>query len=156
MGIALTLLQYLDDRHIDYDTLVHGFSETAMKNAEAAHIPGERLVKAVILKDDTGYLMAVLPATRHIDFPTLKQALDRDVEMVEEDDLTTMFDDCDIGAIPPVGIAYGLQTIVEDLVPTHGDIYFEAGDHKTMIHLKAGAYDRLMAGAPHERFSFVE
>ena len=102
MGIALTLLQYLDDRHIDYDTLVHGFSETAMKNAEAAHIPGERLVKAVILKDDTGYLMAVLPATRHIDFPTLKQALDRDVEMVEEDDLTTMFDDCDIGAIPPV------------------------------------------------------
>ncbi len=156
MGIALTLQQYLDDQHIDYDTLVHRFSDTAMENAEAAHVPGARLVKAVVLKDDTGYLMAVLPATHHIDFPTLKQTLDRDVEMVEEEELRTLFDDCDTGAIPPVGIAYGLQTILEDMVPTHGDLYFEAGDHKTMVHLKADAYGRLLAGAPHERFSFVE
>jgi len=156
MGIALTLQQYLDDRHVDYDTLVHGFSDSAMKNAEATHVPGDRMVKAVVLKDEAGYLMAILPATRHIDFPTLKYALDRDVEMVDEEDLMALFKDCDVGAVPPLGEAYGLRSIVEDMLPADGELYLEAGDHKTVVHLKAEAFDQLLADAPHDRFSFVE
>ena len=156
MGIALTLQQYLDDRHVDYDTLVHRFSDTAMENAESAHVPGDRLVKAVVMKDENGYVMAVLPATRHIDIPTLKLVLDRDVALVDEEELKTLFEDCEIGAIPPVGVAYGLQTIVEDMVVNSGDLYFEAGDHTTLVHMQADAFEQVLGSASHNRFSFLD
>ena len=37
-------------------------------------------------------LMTVVPATHHIDFRTLRQALDRDLEMVNEAELVTVFE----------------------------------------------------------------
>ena len=44
------------------------------------------------LKDPDGYVMTVLPATHHIDFRTLRQALELHLEMVNEEELVTVFD----------------------------------------------------------------
>ena len=154
MGIALTLQNYLEDRHVDYGTLTHRFADTATECAETAHISGERMAKAVILKDDEGYLMAVLPATYHVDFDTLRQRLGRDVQLVDEDELKPLFDDCEIGAIPPLGVAYGLHSIVETSLVEKGDLYFEAGDHKTLVHMQAEAFGELLGAAERGRFGF--
>lgn len=154
MGIALRLRQYLDDRHIDYDVLAHGFADTAAGLAEAAHVPGDHLVKGVVLKDDSGFLMAVLPATHHIDFDTIGERLGRPVQLATEDDTKAVFDDCEIGAIPPLGVAYGLDTIIEDSLPETGDLYFEAGDHKTLVQVRAKAFRQLVGNPVHGRFSF--
>jgi Ala-tRNA(Pro) deacylase len=36
-----------------------------MRTAEASHVSGERLAKAVVLRRDGGYMLAVLPASHH-------------------------------------------------------------------------------------------
>lgn len=42
MAVSITLQQYLEDRHVSYNTLVQKFTHTSSKTAEAAHVAGAR------------------------------------------------------------------------------------------------------------------
>jgi Ala-tRNA(Pro) deacylase len=46
-----------------------------------------------------------------------------------------------------------LETIVDDSIGAQPDIYMEAGDHETLLHLTHAQFARLTANAPHGRFS---
>ena len=65
-----------------------------------------------------------------------------------------MFPDCELGAIPPVGMLYDIDTVVDDSLLEQPDIYFEAGDHEHMIHMKRKAFGLLMGDALHAAFSY--
>ncbi len=69
------------------------------------------------------------------------------------DFIERLFEDCELGAIPPVGKPYGMEMIVDDSLNEQPDVYFEAGDHTSLIHVNAMAFHRLMAEARHGRFS---
>lgn len=66
MAVAYTVEKFLLTRGMPFDVLKHPHTITSLKCAEAAHVHGERLAKAVLLKDDEGYMVAVLPATHHV------------------------------------------------------------------------------------------
>jgi Ala-tRNA(Pro) deacylase len=38
--------------------------------------------------------------------------------------------------VPAVGKCYGLDLIVDDSINAQPDIYMEAGDHQTLLHLR--------------------
>lgn len=50
--MATALTQYLANRGIAYDVLLHPHTERASASAEASHVPGNRVTKAVVLKSD--------------------------------------------------------------------------------------------------------
>lgn len=152
MTIASTVQHYLDDCGIDYEILEHARTMTSMRTAEAGHISGERLAKAVLLKTDGGYTMAVLPASCHLRLGEVQGYLDKPIGLATEAEVGRLFADCEIGAIPPVGRAYGLEMIVDDSLAEQPDIYFEGGDHVSLIHVDAAAFQRLTADARHGRF----
>jgi Ala-tRNA(Pro) deacylase len=60
-----------------------------------------------------------------------------------------VFSDCDPGSVPPIAGAYGLAAVLDERLEDAEDIYFEAGDHCTLVHVMAGEFERLMAGVPH-------
>jgi Ala-tRNA(Pro) deacylase len=153
MTIAARVQHYLDDCGVDYEILEHARTMTSMRTAEAGHISGERLAKAVVLKSDGGYTMAVLPASCHLRLGEVQDYLDRPVGLATEAEVGQLFADCDFGAIPAVGGAYGLEMIVDDSLAEQPDVYFEGGDHLSLIHVNAAAFQRLTADARHGRFS---
>lgn len=153
MAIAHTLEDYMISKGIDYEVVPHPRTLSSIETAEAAHIPGDALAKAVLLEDDDGYLMAVVPATHHIKLGRLSEQLNRKLRLTVESELTPLFKDCQTGAVPPLGMAYGMPTIVDDSLIEQPDIYFEAGDHEELIHLSGGRFQSLLAGARHGRFS---
>lgn len=155
MAIAITIQNYLKDLGIDYAPLPHAHTETASTTAEASHVPGARLVKAVVIKEDGGYKMALLPASHHLLPDRLADLLDGEVELASEAEFVKLFDDCDAGAIPALGMAYGLDVIVEDELAKSGELYFEGGDHETLVRVPAEAFGKLTADAPHGHFSRV-
>ena len=55
--------------------------------------------------------------------------------------------------MPPVGTAYGLRAVVDEILDGQDDIYFEGGDHRTLVHVTGAQFQRLMEKVPHERFS---
>jgi Ala-tRNA(Pro) deacylase len=105
------------------------------------------MAKCVILEDSGGYLMAVLPATHKLDLDALGLRLNRRLVLATDYELPDLFKDCEIGALPPLGQVYGIDTIVDDSLAHSPDVYFEAGDHVTLIHVKGKDFLRLMAGA---------
>ena len=69
----------------------------------------------------------------------------------DEAEVGKLFRDCELGAVPPVG--YGITTIVDDRLEQQPDVYFEAGDHKSLVHMEGSAFSRLTQDARHGRFS---
>jgi Ala-tRNA(Pro) deacylase len=147
MGVAATLAQYLADRGVAYDVVKHPHTETASASAETSHLPADRLAKAVVLKGADGFLLAVLPASRHIKFGELRELLERDVDLANEEQIETLFVDCERGAVPPLGAAYGLRVIVDDSLMNAPEIYLEAGDHASLVHMSGTSFQELLADA---------
>ena len=149
MTIALTLKQYLDDKQVDYDVTTHEPTSTSTRTAQASHVPGDCLAKGVVLSREGGFTLAVVPASCHVDLGALHNYLRGPVSIASEEEISALFPDCDVGAIPPMGDAYGIDEIIDSSLDDRKDIYFEAGDHKSLIHLKGTEFKDLHANAPH-------
>lgn len=153
MGIAITLAQYLAERGVKYDVVEHPHAVTASESAKTSHISLNRLAKAVVLKGKDGFLLAVLPASGHIQFRQLCKQLGADVDMASEEQIETLFLDCEPGAVPALGAAYGLKVIVDDSLANEPEIYLEGGDHASLVHISGSTFQKLLADAQHARFT---
>src|SRR5215468_232127 len=153
MTIAATVQRYLEQQGIDYEVVEHPRTMSSSRTAQAGHISGERLAKAVVLKSEGGFTMAVLPACCHIRLGEIQDCLERPVGLATESEVGRLFADCELGAIPPVGKAYGMEMIVDDSLTEQTDVYLEAGDHMSLIHVNAITFQHLTADARHARFS---
>ncbi|WP_454616458.1 aminoacyl-tRNA deacylase [Bradyrhizobium cenepequi] len=153
MSIAPTLQKYLAAENIQYEEIQHEPSMSSTHTAEACHISGDRLAKGVVLRRDGEYILAVVPASHHLRLSELRTTLGDNVDMAAETEINQLFQDCAHGAVPAIGKCYGLDTIVDDSVETQPEIYMEAGDHETLLHLTREQFARLTANAPHGRFS---
>jgi Ala-tRNA(Pro) deacylase len=118
-----------------------------MRTAEACRISGDRMAKAVVLRDEYGYVLAILPASHHIRLDDLRTQLGLDVELAAEYEIEELFDDCLPGAIPPAGECYGLDTMVDDSIEDQPEVYLEGGDHETLVHMSQTQFARVMAQA---------
>ena len=156
MAISITVQNYLKDLGVDYVPLAHDHTETSSMTAETSHVPGERLLKAVIVRDNESYMMALLPASNHLRLNELQSLLGREVKLASEEEFTALFDDCAVGAIPALGMAYGLEVIIEDSLAKTGDLFFEGGDHETLVHMQAEAFRNLVSEAPHGHISHAD
>ena len=153
MSTAYTVENYLSAHRIPYDVVSHPRSVTSLRTASVAHIEPERVAKGVVLEYDNGYMLAVLPASRHVRLGQLRQMMGRDLRMASEYGISRLFPDCDTGAIPPVGFAYGVETVWDESLMDQPDLYFESGDHESLLHGSTKDFIDLMGDASHSRFS---
>jgi Ala-tRNA(Pro) deacylase len=153
MSIAPRLKWYLDACGVRYDVLPHPHSSTSRETAHRAQVPPERLAKPVLLEDERGYVMAIVPASHRVDVERLSVQLHRDLALAKEREITALFHDCDRGAMPPLGGPYRVPTVYDDALAACPEIYFEAGDHEDVVHLPGAEFLRLLEGSLHGRFS---
>ena len=153
MAIPMTIREYLKACDIDYEEVKHPREVSTRRLAQAAHISGDQLAKAVMLHADSGCRLAVLPSSCDADLEALSQLFNERVELASEAEIIGRFSDCDPGATTPVGQAYGLQVYVDDMLRHQPDIYFDAGDHETLLHMSGSEFNRLMGNSPHGHFS---
>lgn len=147
MPVAEKLKTYLDSRDIDHEVLVHPLTHSSMETAQSAHIKGRKLAKGVVLRDEQGYLLVVLPATKHVNLDMLNAQLDRCLQLVPETELAALFPDCRPGAIPALGEPYGLDAAWDSALATEDEIYFEAGDHEIAVRVSGEQFRQLLANA---------
>ncbi len=153
MAIAERLQTYMQSKGVRYDVLTHDRTMTTSGSAQAAHVPGARVAKPVVVHHEMGYVLAVVPSTHRVELGTLQGLLDRRLGLATEDEVARLFDDCQLGAVPPIGAAYGLPVMLDDSLAGASDLYFEGGDHQSLVHVSADAFRALTAEARHGRFS---
>ncbi len=147
MTIAKRLKAHLDSQGVEYKTVTHPRTATASESAEAAHIPGDRLAKSVAIHLEDGHVIAVVPSSHRVDLSALQGILDRRIGLASETEVKAIFDDCDVGAAPPVGEAYGVPVVVDESLAGLDRVWFEGGDHRTLVSVAGADFDRLMKRA---------
>jgi len=153
MAIAARLKWYLDANGVEYEVIPHPHTSSSHETATVAHVSEDQLAKSVVLEDAEGYVLAVLPASRRVSIGELRDQLNRTVELAGEGELAELFDDCETGAIPPLGAAYGIPSVVDDALLEASEIYFEAGDHEDLVHMRGEEFLGLLSSSRHGRFS---
>jgi len=152
MTIAATVKSYIEGRGVAYEVIAHPASGSSHETAEAAHVDEAHIAKGVILKDSAGAVMAVVPGNAWVNLSAICRELDREMVVAEEKDAAAYFPDCDPGAIPPLGPAYGMETLMDKALSSLAYVYLESGDHRSLIKIGGDALPNLLGGVRHGNF----
>jgi Ala-tRNA(Pro) deacylase len=153
MSIAASVQEYLDRELVDYEVIVHPLARDSVRTAQRADVPFDRLAKGIVLEDETGYLMAVIPANHRLNVRAVDRELGRNFTLASEAELMELFDDCVFGAVPPLGGLYGMSTIVDQALADSPDVYFEGGDHVSLVHMRGADFQELISDSRRGYFS---
>ncbi|WP_072375217.1 YbaK/EbsC family protein [Hyphomicrobium sp. NDB2Meth4] len=153
MGIALTLQEYLDDKHVPYDVMRHKRTHCSFDTARASHVPGDRLAKGVVLTREGGFVVAVVPATARVRLDVIEKMLRCPVDLATEDEIGELFPDCDVGAVPALADAYAVDAFIDESFDKQPDIYLEGGDHRSLVHMTGEAFRNIMRDARRARIA---
>jgi Ala-tRNA(Pro) deacylase len=153
MAIADTVKDFLAAKSVNYDQVPHPHTATSHETAMASRVSEDHIAKAVIVKDDAGYAMVVVPASSHVEMKHLRKELDREFELVEEKEFAKLFADCEPGAVPPLGPAYSIETYLDEGLTSLANVYFESGDHEHVVHVSGDDFKHLLSGIRHGHFS---
>jgi Ala-tRNA(Pro) deacylase len=151
--MALQLKRYLERDAVRYDVIAHAATTTSSQSAQAAHIPGDRLLKGIVVHHELGYFLAVVPSTHRIELGALQNFVGLRLGLASEEEIGNIFFDCVRGAIPPIGAAYGVPSIIDENFEGSADVYFEGGDHVSLVHVTGDALAKLTTDARRARFS---
>jgi Ala-tRNA(Pro) deacylase len=146
MSIAKRVKWFLEVNRVDYDVVEHRGGEPG-DTTDAASIPSDHVAKAHLLEDAEGYLMRVLPADSPLDLERVNRQLHRSLQRATDSETAELFFDCEAGAIPAVGTAYGIPTVVDRSLVGHRDIYFDAGMGEDLVHMRCDDFLSLIPDA---------
>jgi Ala-tRNA(Pro) deacylase len=144
MAKITDLLQYLNSNKVEFHVMEHVPAFSAHDVAATAHVPDSEMAKAVLIKIDEHYWMAVLRADQRINQQLIRRVFGaKHVHLAHEEDLGMLFPDCQIGAMPPFGNLYGLPVLIEEALADDEEIVFNACTHTTSIRMKFKDFRRL-------------
>ena len=142
----MKVLEFLDNNSASYEVTRHQPTYSAQQMAAAEHVSGMEVAKPVLIKADDTYYMCVLPACRKVDLDTLKEDLGvGKVELAGEEEMSKLFADCQLGAEPPFGNLYGLETLMDESLQVDEHIVFQAGTHDQAIKMATDDYKELVS-----------
>ena len=142
---AKKLKEYLNANKVKYVTITHSLAYTAQEIAASAHIKGKGLAKTVLVKVDGKLAMAVLPASYKIDFDMLKEGINaKEIRLANEQEFKDKFPGCEVGAMPPFGNLYDIETYVAASLVEDEEIAFNAGTHTELVRLEYNDFEKLV------------
>lgn len=142
----MRVIEFLEKENVRYEISEHPPTFTAQQMAAAEHEPGRFVAKPVIVKADGKHVMCVLSACCKIDLGQLKSKLGAgEVELADETEIGRIFNDCELGAEPPFGNLYDVETVMDTSLEKDDHIKFQAGTHDKAISISMDDYRRLVA-----------
>ncbi|MBQ0712409.1 MAG: YbaK/EbsC family protein [Porticoccus sp.] len=147
MSISPAVANYLSQKNVNYEVIEHAGTSSSLATARAAHVPADKLAKAVVVKRGNDYAMCVIPASNQLVLEWLKYGRQHEYEIASEDELTGLFSGCEEGAIPGLGEAFKMDVIIDNELLELKDVYVEGGDHSHLLHISHRDFNRLMVNA---------
>jgi Ala-tRNA(Pro) deacylase len=149
MSLNKKVRQLLHECGADYRVLSHEEAFSSQELAAEADVSGWRVAKVLVLRAGNGtYRMLVLPAPAHLDLGRYREETgDYDFDLADEGELSRLFPDCEVGAMPPFGNLYGIPVWVDSCMTRSGEFYFPAGNHHQVVRMLYEDFDRIVRPA---------
>lgn len=154
MAIPRSVRSFLERQRVKYAVEAHYRTESLEEAADCTDTPYERVARAVMLKDDKGLAMAVLPLSHAVDFNQLTRQFRRPLRLARRGDYATLFTDCAKGCVPPLGEAYHIDTFIDSSLEGLDYVCFEPGNRTNMVKLRGNDFASLFRKAWFGRFAF--
>jgi len=152
MTISTSVKNYLTNQGIDFDLISHPRTIHSKDTALEAHVPGNRLAKAVIIRTGENFVMVVIPSDEHVDLAQLNRLFAEPIDLASESELSNLLPDCALGAVPATGPAWGLDTYLDKSLLGLPEVFFEAGDHIELVRVSGDDFELLLKDAEHGHY----
>ncbi len=140
----MKLEPFLEERGIDYRKHTHVTTYTAQGLAHEEHVSGYMVAKPVIVRGAAGFAMCVLPAPAHLDLKRVAEVMQEpEVRLATEAEMADLFQDCELGAEPPVGSLYGMKTFMDSRLKDDEFLVMQSGTHTESIELRREDWEKL-------------
>jgi Ala-tRNA(Pro) deacylase len=144
MSISTKLRDYLDQNGVAYEHHVHPTTFTARDTAASIHVPDREMAKSVVIHADGALLLAVIPSNERVALDHLKFITRAEnIRLATETEFQDAFPSCELGAMPPFGILFGIATYCDTLLEEGDHIEFNAGTHDDTIRMAFADFKRL-------------
>lgn len=145
MSITPTILGFMIRRGVEYDVRYHTQTESLAQAATVLNINTDTVARGVLLLGGTQIYLAVLPLTHVIDFDKLSKFVGCHLEPVAAKSLAHMFADCEVGAIPPLGEAFNIDTIYDESLLHLAKVVFEPGSRDCLVSVGQDDFQKLIS-----------
>jgi Ala-tRNA(Pro) deacylase len=124
--------RYLDEQGVRYDVVEHRTTYTATAEARAAGVPPEDVAKTVLLRDESGYRLAVIAASDRLDVDKVRELFGagKSLRLATEQEMQSDFEAFEVGALPPIGPMLPAPEVLDRKLLEHERILFSGGDHR--------------------------
>jgi len=147
MSTSITIRRYLDRQDVRYATIPCSDDIETVMALGTEDIAAHSIAKAVILKDLRGMVMAVIPGPHDLDLDALNRQLHRNLRFADAKDYQGVFSDCAPNVLPPLGEAYGFETIIDDSLLDRDLVYFVSGNNHELIRISGHDFQLLHSNA---------
>ena len=135
--VTFTVQEFLRRGNVAYTVFQHAPAYTAQEEAAVTHVPGRNWAKPVICFADGEPVQAVVPADQEVDLDRLATlARAHEVRLADESELSWLYPDCEVGAMPPFGPLYKQAVFVDESLTSDDEIVFNAGTHSDAVCMR--------------------
>ena len=133
-GVA-AIAEYLEANGIAFEIVEHTPTMSASAEAEATHHRPSQVAKTVVLRDQRGYVVAVVPASRRLDLHKVRELLgaSKTLRFATELEMARDFPAVETGATPPFGPMLPLAEVIDQRLLEEDRILCAGGDHRHSV-----------------------
>lgn len=135
---------YLAEHRCRFETLGHPQTFSSLDTAHQAGISPAQLVKSLVLWNGEYYLMCLLPASRVLVLDWVDRETGYRHRLASEQEVQRLLQGCEPGAVPALGQAFDLPVLWDHCLADLDEVYFEAGDHRHLIHMEGAEFRALL------------
>lgn len=145
MKIPAKVERFLSAAKAKYESIEHRTVYTAYDKAATLKVPEKIIGKTLVLKIDSGYALALIPANKNLDKNKLrKTAKAKKVDFVKEAWMRKNLKGMKIGAVPPFGNLFKVKTFVDTVLLNNPKIIVGSGVHEISIKIAPGTLKKIV------------
>lgn len=136
MAISKKLQSLLEQSKTDFEAIEHKVVYTGFDLAQTTKAALGEVLKTVLVKGEQGYTLAVLPASRMLDFKKLAKALNsKKLDIAKEAVMKKDFS-VEPGSMTPFGVLYQLPVLLDKSALKAKTVVARAGSFQDSVRLK--------------------
>ena len=120
---------------VSYEVVEHEPTMSAAAEAATTHRDASEVAKTVILQDDDGCALAVVPASERIDLHKVRELLgaSKSLRLATEVEIADEFPALEVGAAPPFGPMTPRVEVIDRRLLDHDHVLCAGGDHRHSV-----------------------
>lgn len=156
MAVSAKLEMFLNQKGIGYEVIALDEVPSLELAVAGAGIPQEDIVRATLLIDLKGVVMAVHRYHTAIDVDAVSTITGRRLQLLTARQADRLFHDCEPGFHPPIGAAFDVPVVIDEPVLDMMQAHITSGSNNSLLRLDGRALRLALAGGRKGRVSIVD